>query len=163
MLAYQWRFDWDMDGTYEQVVSMKIDPQTIVLKLNGKEVFPATLGYGVFAPLSEGAVQDGNTITYKNVTLNWVAKDASVGRNSDGWWLGVKMTAPASMLTEADFQNAVYQTATADGWSENKSFWNAQDSDKNAESAERYLTMWGMQTVQIFVSARSGYSSAVSR
>ena len=148
MLTYQWRFDWDMDGTYEQVVSMKIDPQTIVLKLNGEEVFPATLGYGVFAPLSEGAIQDNNTITYKNVTLNWVAKDASVGRNSDGWWLGVKMTAPASMLTEADFQNAVYQSSVADGWSENKSFWNAQDSDKNAESAERYLTMWGMVDVE---------------
>ena len=109
---------------------------------------------GKLSAISEGAViTDANgenaTAMYGSeaMVLNWSPADASIGRMSDGWWIGVKMTAPANMTTESDFENVAYQTGKADGWSESKSFWQYKDSASDA--TEHYITLWGKLDEQI--------------
>ncbi len=146
---YAWQFDWNGDGTFEQTANLKVDPTKVKLSKDGIQVYPSATG--TVEVLSEGlAVQgtnNGNVVNVQydtNQILQWVKADTSIGRMSDGWWSGIKIIAPEGMTTSNDFTNVTYQTLTTDGWSADKSFWNAQDSDKNATDTARYLTMWGL-------------------
>ncbi len=111
---------------------------------------------------SGGRVSDaqGKEATVKfeeeTVKLNWSAADATIGRNKDGWWLGIKMTAPSSMTKAEDFTDVYYQTGNGENWSANKNFWNAQDSNKNIEDTERYITLWGIVDEEILNEAING-------
>lgn len=150
-IDYSWRFDWDKDGAFEQVAKLKIDPSKIILTKDGVQVYPATTSNGTVSVISDGLSVQGASnsnivkVVYSSkATLTWCEKDTTVGRYNDGWWTGIKITAPAGMTTETDFANVNYQTRNGNTWSENKSFWNAQDSDKTNLDTERYLTMWGL-------------------
>ncbi len=156
-LSYAWSFDWDMDGIFEQQVTVKLDPAKLTLIKNDQTVFPAgTLGKA--SSLTAGGAVSGSmtnlaTVTFDQVQLEWSPADPMLGRNSDGWWAGIRIDAPAGMTTQEDLTNAVYQTGVGTGWSANKSFWNAQDSDKNNPDTTRFLTMWGLLDEQIIKNA----------
>ena len=113
-----YQFDWNGDGVYEQPVSMKIEPQSIVLRKNGKQVYPEKSGLATVDAITDGVTvsqNGGNFVTVENsaeVELTWLAKDATVGRTEDGWWIGYQVVAPAS----ADIKKATYQNRTATGW-----------------------------------------------
>lgn len=51
--------------------------------------------------------ENSNNITLKfdDVTLNWAAANTGIGRDRDGWWLGVKFTAPTG-INEENVANA---------------------------------------------------------
>lgn len=81
----------------------------------------------------------------KNATLTWYPADPTIGRNSAGWWVGIKVNAPSSLTSKTDCENIKYGNKSGSDWSV-KSFWNNQDSDINKADAPRYITMWGRVT-----------------
>ncbi len=150
-MLYKYRFDWNGDGIYEQTLTLKIETADVTLMKNGIQQYP--LRYGAVESLSGGNVSGSNTsssvVSVEDITLTWHKADPAAGRGSDGWWVGAKITAPADMTTQADFTNVTYQRMDSGSWSAAKSFWNAQDSNKNAADTARYLTMWGLITPEL--------------
>ena len=93
-----------------------------------------TSAYGTVESLSDGVSISGEgaeiTATFAG-PLNWVAADPSIGRNVDGWWVGIKVIAPETM----DLENAQFtMSGTA------YSFNTYKDSADNAES--HYICIW---------------------
>ncbi len=159
--TYTWKFDWDGNGEYEQTMTLDIDADQTVLYKDSAKVYPADpVGLGTAAGITSGASVSTNgantTITYSDITLEWSEKNPAVGRNQDGWWVGIQITAPAQLTKEADFANVTYQSYGADGWSVAKSFWDAQDSDKNVEDTARFLTIWGLVTPELIEKDNDG-------
>lgn len=122
------------------------------------------LSYGVVEKITDIAiVKDANSknpvVTCSDATLNWYAADPSIGRMNDGWWIGIKITAPETMTKKEDFIKddtyVKYQTGVGSGWSVDKNFWNAQDSNINSEDTPRYLTLWGQINEQYLQNAIS--------
>lgn len=143
-----------MNSLKERVIAMLLAVTLIVGMLPFNTVAATgSAAYGTVEGITAGAeVTDANgaapVVKYETADLTWTPADPSIGRMSDGWWVGIKITAPADMTTQADFivdsaTYVKYQTGVGDGWSADKNFWNAQDSDKSAEDTPRYLTMWG--------------------
>ena len=143
-IEYAWGFDWDMNDDYEQIVKVRIEPDTIKLQKDGKEVFPAPEGYGEVTALVEGGSVSGSTVTFSGLKLQFEEKDTSIGRNEDGWWAGIKITAPEHMTRRADFDKVTFQILSSGKWSDAQKFWDAQESNANAESTARYVTLWGL-------------------
>jgi len=148
-IDYKWQFDWNKDGAFEQLVTIKIVPDKIVLNKEGSQVYPSVDGNGTVSTLSDGlAVQgDSNANVVKVVyeteqILNWVQADASIGRVSDGWWAGIKITAPSNMTQESDFANVTYQSCGSSSWSDARLVW--ADKDSADEATEHYITLWGL-------------------
>ena len=143
-VRYRWRFDWNKDGVYEQIVVIKIDPETVTLKDNkGVQVYPEL---GSVSTITGGTVDIiGNktgdvVVDVKDVTLNWSPKNPSIGRMEDGWWAGILITAPENIvLTETD--DVKYDSKVGNGeWIENKSFYKNQDSAK--DGSVHYMQLW---------------------
>ncbi len=141
-----WRFDWDNDGVIDQTVTTKINPSLVVLNKDNKQVYPsANLGSvtGITgSPKIENDKSNSIKVSYdEEVTLQWSQADSTVGRNKDGWWAGIKMTAPEDMDVSS-LTNAIYQSKsyTSTDWSVNKSFWSNKDSADDA--TEHFITLW---------------------
>ena len=95
-----------------------------------------TTVYGTVESLSDGVTITGSGEEIKAVyagTLNWVAKNESVGRYYDGWWAGIKVTAPDSLVLE----KAQYTSGGVV-----KSFNACKDSADDAEI--HYIQLWGL-------------------
>ncbi|MGN1443444.1 MAG: hypothetical protein ACI4XE_06310, partial [Acutalibacteraceae bacterium] len=76
------------------------------------------------------------TITNESkITLDWYPADQSIGRYQDGWWVGVKINAPAFLSAE-ELKNVKYNT---NGGAE-KSFWANKDSKDSDET--HFITCW---------------------
>lgn len=74
--------------------------------------------------------------TEEKITLDFAAADPSIGRNQDGWWAGVKVTAN-SELSVAELKNVVLRKSTSE---DNISFWTSKDSADNAD--EHFVILW---------------------
>lgn len=98
---------------------------------------------GSVTGITEGVTVTGNNANVTATTvLQWYPKDESIGRPVDGWWIGLKITSPTAM----DQETARKVQYTSNG-SNAKSFWDAQDSDKNNnENISRYIGVWGLVT-----------------
>ncbi len=160
-IRYAWQFDWDGDGSYEQVASLRIDPKHVTLVKGEQTVYPSTGEQGTVSVLSPGlsasSESNGNFVEvyYASKTEpSWSEAAPQLGRSVDGWWAGIKVTAPSAMKLKADFTNVTYKSREGTSWSAPKSFWNAQDSDKNTVETERYLTMWGLMIPEFLSNAK---------
>lgn len=163
-IYYKWRFDWDKDGDYEQTATLKVEPQNIKLIKDSVQVYPATTGLGTVTPYGDKLTVEGDAnsnyikVSYSaDTVLNWVEKNETIGRMQDGWWAGVKMTAPSALQNAADFAGASgdpinttdcisYQSKSSDGWSAAKSFWRNKDSASSA--TEHFIGLWGLLNVE---------------
>lgn len=146
LATYTWKFNWDNQGegdeTYEQTVILDIDAARTVLKdASGAQVYPAApLGYGSVSLITPGAQVSGNGsqdvgVSFdQKITLPWVAAEPSVGRYQDGWWAGIKVTAPENM-SEEQIRKAGYMSGSTA-----KSFWDYKDSADT--DAVHFITMW---------------------
>ena len=157
---YTTRYDWDNDGVYEQIITLKINPSKVTLIAeNGEQVYPYL---GTVIPLTGGTVE-GNTSNFElvidNTTLNWSAKDESIGRNYDGWWVGMKVTAPQGYTVD-QLKNATYKSrVTSSGgtaWSDysaNKKFWDMKDSADG--DATHHIGMWMVITPSLLTAYKN--------
>lgn len=101
--------------------------------------------YGVVESLTDGVAinETGEDVkvTFAG-NLNWVAKDDSVGRWSDGWWIGLKVTAPETI----NIDTAKY---TSSG--QEKLFKDYNDSADDADV--QYIQLWSLVTEEYLRSA----------
>lgn len=146
VISTSWSFDWNNDGTNEQTVTTQISPKSVILNKDGKQVYPVQPGTVTAITNEKNAVIDDKdsaniVVSYKDkLELEWSPTDKTVGRTKDGWWTGIKMTAPeldASVLKNATYDSLANGTTD---WLENKSFWNNQDS--KATDEQHYITLW---------------------
>ena len=81
-----------------------------------------------------GGSDNGNKgFNFRDVELEWYPKDESVGRNQDGWWIGIRVTMPDG----ADLGTATFTTQRFDGAeSEKISFKDARDGESDK------ITLW---------------------
>ncbi len=148
MIEHSWRFDWENDGDYEQTITAKVDPENVVLMKDGVQVYPAVTGNGTVSAISDGlTVNNANAniveVVYNSdVTLKWSEANAAEGIDADGWYAGMKMTAPESLKVEDDFANVTYQKLDGTQWSAAESFW----AEKNSADGDttHFLNMWGL-------------------
>lgn len=145
-ISTSWSFDWNNNGIIDQTVTTKIAPESVKLNKDGKQVYPVQPGTVTAITEENNAVVNAEdsskiTVSYKNkLELNWSAKEESIGRTKDGWWTGIKMTAPkldSSVLRNSTYDSLAYGTSS---WIENKSFWSNKDSKETDE--EHYITLW---------------------
>lgn len=146
VISTSWSFDWNNDGVNEQTVTTQISPKSVVLNKGGKQVYPVQPGTVTAITNEKNAVIDDKdsaniVVSYKDkLELEWSPADKTVGRTKDGWWTGIKMTAPdldASVLKNTTYDSLANGTTE---WVENKSFWNNQDSKETDE--QHYITLW---------------------
>ena len=70
---------------------------------------------------------------FDKLELEWYPKDESVGRNQDGWWIGIRVTMPDGV----DPETAAFTTQRFDGAESKKiSFKDARDGENNV------ITLW---------------------
>ena len=158
VLNWVYAFDWQNNGLDNdvQTVTISIDPSKVVLKKDGSVVYDADTFIGSAEVITDPglAIDDSNKaeiniINESEVTLDWYPADASIGRYQDGWWVGVKINAPAG-LTAADLKDVKY---TVNGSAE-RSFWANKDSRDDADA--HYITCWVPVTVdylKMFIAA----------
>ncbi len=146
VISTSWSFDWNNDDVIDQTVTTKISSESVRLNKDGKQVYPVQPGTVTAITEENNAVVDAEdsskiTVSYKNkLELNWSAKEESIGRTKDGWWTGIKMTAPkldSSVLRNSTYDSLAYGTSS---WIEDKSFWSNKDSEETDE--EQYITLW---------------------
>lgn len=141
-IANSWRFDWNNDNLPDQTVTTQINPSEIKVILNkdNKQVYPATELGTVTKITGTPNIENDKTnsviVSYdKEVTLQWsqASNETNLPRPADGWWAGIKMTAPQG----ADLENAKYKSkATPESkWVEGKEFAKAKDGDD-------FITLW---------------------
>ena len=124
--------------------------------------------YGNVTAITDNlTVTDSNSASVKvnhdsNITLSWAKADQKIGRSQDGWWAGIKMTAPKGLSADkAKFGSLAYG---AQSWSDGKSFWDKQDSDKNdhSEDIERYITLWSFVNQEKIIKAKDKDNGKIS-
>ena len=123
-----------------------------------------TVQYGTYSAITEAesiTVADASgaasSIHYEDgLTLDWAAADPSIGRNNDGWWVGVQMTAPGDLHTQEDFAGVNFRSKGSGDWSEPCSFWDYKDSAE--EDTQHYITFWGFVTPEKLNDALMGGS-----
>ncbi len=125
-------FDWDGNGEYEQELTISVDPKgNIVLVDKDAQVYP----YGKVETYTGGVVVgDGSSnvsVVVDEATLEWAAADESIDRPKDGWWAGIKVTAPKGV----DVTKVSYRVKTTGEYSAPASF----EADKNGDD---YLDIW---------------------
>lgn len=134
-----YEFDWDGDKDYEQTIYVDVDPNAVELYNGEALVYPDTaLGnVGVITESDKMSIDNNNanvvTITNKEneiINLQWSQKNAY--RSADGWWAGIKMTAPEGFSSEAKYKT-LYNGY--DTWSPAKSFNDNKDGDS-------YIELW---------------------
>lgn len=135
---YQWRFDWDGDGVYEQLVMISADPSRVVLRDSvGDQVYP---NWGSVVPLTGGTVtgeQGSLTLTIEEAELEWLLADPTANRTGDGWWVGMLITAPesytAEQLQKVTYKRRATSSVTESGWDEYQQISFAQVGDNQAQ------------------------------
>ncbi len=111
---------------------------------------------GTVAGLTGGKVNDDdpNAVTVafgEDAALTWSPAQPQIGRAQPGWWVGVKVTAPAALTNKEAFvgedgTEVTYQSKNGDSWSAAKSFWSSKDS--NDEDKVHFITLWGLVNEQ---------------
>ena len=99
-----------------------------------------TTAYGTVESLSDGVTIAGSGAEVKATyagKLDWAAKNETVGRNTDGWWAGIMVTAPQSM----DLEKAKLTSGDAV-----MSFNEFKDSADDAET--HYIQLWKSITAE---------------
>ncbi|MGM9553997.1 MAG: InlB B-repeat-containing protein [Faecousia sp.] len=156
-LTYQWEFDWaksDFATGKTQIVKLDIDPQNIILKSEDgtKQVYPIFGDVSVLTG-AETCVVTGNKTssttveTPEEIELQWYPADAAAGRYQDGWWIGIKVTAPEGM-SDAELTTVKYQR----GNGSIGEFWKSKDSS----NAPHYITLWGLVNEEYLATALNG-------
>lgn len=115
-IVYSWSFNWDGQAEAEQTVTLTVNSADVVLlDSESIQVYPgADLGYAavteLVSPMTITGSETAETLfnLNKRITVEWQTADEAAGRYQDGWWVGVRVTAPAAM-TEAQIAAACYK------------------------------------------------------
>ena len=94
---------------------------------------------GTIAPITAGGTASGDVVTYPTVSLSYSPANTSIGRNSDGYWVGVKLTSPtvSDTFTLDMLKNVQYKNNVDGPW---KSFYTNKDGIEG--TAENPTSIW---------------------
>ena len=95
----------------------------------------AATNYGTVESLVGAADISGTeniVVKYNQLNLTWSEADPDVGRNMNGWWIGIKINAPAGM-SEEQLQKATYERLGS-----TVKFWDVKDS----KGEPHYVNAW---------------------
>ncbi len=95
----------------------------------------AATNYGTVESLVGAADISGTeniVVKYNQLNLTWAEADPDVGRNMNGWWIGIKINAPAGM-SEEQLQKATYER-----FGSTVKFWDVKDS----KGEPHYVNAW---------------------
>ena len=150
-IKYEWKFDWDADGSYEQLASLVIKPDGIVLKKDGETVYPTSGFLGETTAFTSGltVTNGGDNSAFAEFTsaaeLKWTPADASIGRTVDGWWVGLKVEAPDALKAETDFDGVTLKVkGSSNEWSDAMPFWSCKDSSDS--DTKHFVGLWSLVT-----------------
>lgn len=110
----------------------------MVLSLLPVRASAVTVGRNIEVLTGEATQNGGGSngdlaFNFEKLELEWYPKDESVGRNQDGWWIGIRVTMPDG----ADPETAAFTTQRFDGAESKKiSFKDARDGENNV------ITLW---------------------
>ena len=145
-LIYITRYDWDGDNVYEQIIQVRVIPSKIkLISENGEQVFPYL---GSIVALTSGTVSGNSSnleLKIDEVTLNWEEKDEKIGKNTDGWWVGIRIIAPAGFSSE-QLQKVTYKYRDNNDNNDWNEFSSTQKFWENKSSKESdtvcYIDIW---------------------
>ena len=135
MMNYVWRFDWNGDGQYEQVISMAVDPTRVILMKDGEQVYPEVqIGLAQVVNITPGATKTGTDadvkLQFAETTLDWVDPNPEAGRYEGSWRVGIDIIAPEG----ADLEKATFQAKIGvDTWSAAQTFASRVGTATNME------------------------------
>ena len=131
-LTMTYEFDWAGDGEYEQTIKFSLVPsEKIVLNKDGEQNYPGR--FGSVDTFTGGEVTGNGTsdvaVNITETTLNWVAGNEF---RSEGWWVGINVTAPVGLDAQT-LDNALYRVDNGSGFGAAKSFASFRDSDREIQ------------------------------
>ena len=88
----------------------------------------------------EGSKSENTVLTIKDVVLEWVEKDESIGRGQDGWWVGAKVNWPEGI----DINNVKLQLKSVNAET-GEDEWKSIDFEKDNLG---YTAIWRLVTAE---------------
>lgn len=85
--------------------------------------------------------------------LKWVGKDQSIGRNSDGWWIGIKIVAPENVVTKTGNDKKTVQFCRDDETAYRD--WTGSIIDGTTSEGKSYMQAWGLITPEYLKQAET--------
>jgi len=112
VMTYGFNWDGDAENTIEQEIVFTVKPsEKIVLMKGDKQAYP----FATVETLTGGSVTANGSASVEvlvdETTLQWAPKDESIGRYQDGWWVGIKVTAPEGFSADAKYVRKGNRTA----------------------------------------------------
>lgn len=109
----QWRFDWDGDGVYEQMITLTIDADKVVLANSAKNQFYPELGSVIVSDVpdmsdNEVITMSGDKTGYTKVEVKKIALGLRVIDSQESWWAKTVIKAPDNISAEA-LQDVTYK------------------------------------------------------
>lgn len=95
-------------------------------------------GGGTIAAITSGGTVGGDTVTFAGTELNFSKNDDAQGRFWDGWYFGVKITAPASVADETALEKVRYSNNGSDYLTKRL----ADTKDGKDTDGKYYLNCW---------------------
>ena len=89
-----------------------------------------------------GSQEENTVVVVKEANLKWVAADPSVGRNVDGYWIGVKITAPSGIDATKSKMTRTGATKTFDSIKDGSDYaglWVRVDENKLAAATDELV------------------------
>lgn len=96
-----------------------------------------TVNNGTIEQITGAGTINGDNITVESAELDWYKADNTVGRNQDGWWVGVKIIAPAS-VTEDNVGKVNYSNNGTDNLDKNF----GKNNDGTTVDGRYYMGCW---------------------
>ena len=110
MIICDYIFDWNHDGVYEQMITIKIDPAKLTLKnTNGtKIIYPVAPMVGTLETITEGGVVKNNNVSFLNDLIINKSPEADLENSNhrqSAWYVGVKLIAPEGYVSGAKYKS----------------------------------------------------------
>ncbi len=105
-----------------------------VTPVKALEGYGKVTAYDVTEDIVTGNETSNTTVTFDEVNLRWAPAEPSIGRDRAGWWVGIKIEAPSTVL--GTLENVKYEKAdgTVVGWNE--------VSTSADEKSGHYVGLW---------------------
>ncbi len=126
------------------LIGMIFIPQVHALTLENVTVLNANDSYKGGTPEIVGNGTNNVVITYNTADLKIVPADTGIGRSIDAAWIGAQIVAPKDIPIET-----LKQATFKSGNSEDKLFWNSQDTlkkDYDEQSEPHFINVFGAIT-----------------
>ncbi len=153
-ITSQWRFDWDGDGIYEQMITFIADDKNIILANDAGEQFYPELGSVTVKDVDDVTDEEvvkfsGDKTGYVLVEINKATLELSEVNGKESWWTKTLITVP-EYITDETLKNATYKITSQDTQTE-------VYIEGDLANGDRILTVYMEVTPELLKSEGSGW------